>query len=135
MTLLRQAGFTLIELLVALVILGLLVGLVGPQFFGKVDSSKVKTSGIQVDMLKVSLQTYRLDMGVYPDNLGALWERPKTGATYWSGPYIDGAVPVDPWEQPYQYGLDTQTAYGFYLYSFGADGKAGQAHRVDPSGC
>ena len=40
----KQAGFTLIELLVTLVILGLLVGLVGPQFFGKVDSSKVKTS-------------------------------------------------------------------------------------------
>ena len=70
MRLLRQAGFTLIELLVALVILGLLVGLVGPQFFGKVDSSKVKTSKIQVDMLKVSLQTYRLDGWGYPDTPG-----------------------------------------------------------------
>ena len=73
----QQMGFTLIELLVALVILGMLVGLVGPQFFGKVDSSKVKTAQIQVDMLKVALQTYRLDLGSYPEQLEALWRRPE----------------------------------------------------------
>ena len=54
-------GFTMIELLVVLVILGLLAGLVGPQFFGKVDSSKVRTAETQVKMLKMALQTYRLD--------------------------------------------------------------------------
>ena len=76
MAYLRQTGFTLIELLVTLVILGLLVGLVGPQFFGKVDSSKVKTGEIQVDMLKMALQTYRLDAGTYPEHLHGLVQRP-----------------------------------------------------------
>ena len=73
----RQVGFTLIELLVTLVILGLLVGLVGPQFFGKVDSSKVKTAKIQVDMVKMALRTYRLDAGIYPETLDVLWQRPS----------------------------------------------------------
>ena len=121
----KQAGFTLIELLVAMVILGLLVGLVGPQFFGKVDSSKVKTTQIQIDMLKVSLQTYRLDMGGYPDSLTALWQRPAGGAPYWSGPYIDSRVPLDAWENAYLYGIDAQTENGFYLFSLGADGRPG----------
>ena len=128
----KQVGFTLIELLVALVILGMLVGLVGPQFFGKVDASKVKTAQIQVDMLKVALQTYRLDMGVYPEELNALWQRPEKANAYWSGPYMDGRVPLDPWERNYKYGLDTNTDHGFFLYSLGADGaSAGEGLNAD----
>ena len=125
MTLGKQGGFTLIELLVALVILGLLVGLVGPQFFGKVDSSKVKTGQIQVSMLKVALQTYRLDMGGYPDTLVRLKQRPEDLDAYWSGPYIDGEIPLDPWGQEYQYQIEPATDLGFVLYSYGADGLAG----------
>jgi general secretion pathway protein G len=121
----KQAGFTLIELLVTLVILGLLVGLVGPQFFGKVDSSKVKTSQIQVSKLKVALQTYRLDMGNYPDALIKLWQRPADANAYWSGPYIDGQVPLDNWGREYQYQVDSKSDIGFSLYSFGADGVSG----------
>ena len=51
-----HAGFTLIELMVVLVILALLAGLVGPQLFGKVDSSRVKTAETQVKMLRGALQ-------------------------------------------------------------------------------
>lgn len=121
----KQAGFTLIELLVTLVILGLLVGLVGPQFFGKVDSSKVKTAEIQVDMLKMALRTYRLDAAIYPETLDALWQRPSGANTFWSGPYIDGVVPLDPWGRQYQYRVDRDSEMGFNLFSFGADGVAG----------
>ena len=121
----KQAGFTLIELLVALVILGMLVGLVGPQFFGKVDSSNVKTAQIKVDMLKVALQTYRIDLGSYPEQLNVLWRRSEKTDAYWGGPYIDGRVPLDPWEREYKYGLDNNTDHGFFLYSLGADGVDG----------
>ena len=33
----HQRGFSLIELLVVIIILGLIVGLVGPRLFGRVD--------------------------------------------------------------------------------------------------
>lgn len=120
----KNYGFTMIELLVVLVILGLLAGLVGPQFFGKVDSSKVRATETQVKMLKMSLQTYRLDVGSYPPNLLALSEAPSN-AQGWDGPYLDELLPLDPWNNDYIYELDASAPQGFYLYSLGADGTRG----------
>ena len=121
----RQLGFTMIELLVVLVILGLLAGLVGPQFFGKVDSSKVRTAETQVKMLKMALQTYRLDVGRYPGALADLRSKPSEAGNYWQGPYLDDTLPKDPWNNDYQYRLDSNADQGFYLYSLGADGVEG----------
>jgi general secretion pathway protein G len=120
-----QSGFSMIELLVVLVILGLLAGLVGPQFFGKVDSAKVRTAETQVKMLKMALQTYRLDVGGYPQELADLRSAPASVADYWDGPYLDEKLPKDPWNKEYQYRLDSAADQGFYLYSLGADGVEG----------
>jgi len=120
-----EKGFTMIELLVVLVILGLLAGLVGPQFFGKVDSSKVRTAETQVKMLKMALQTYRLDVGSYPAAISDLQKAPASVANYWQGPYLDENLPLDPWNNDYQYRLDSNAQQGFYLYSLGADGAEG----------
>jgi general secretion pathway protein G len=120
-----EHGFTMIELLVVLVILGLLAGLVGPQFFGKVDSSKVRTAETQVKMLKMALQTYRLDVGQYPKSLSELRNPSADDKDYWRGPYLDENLPKDPWNQDYQYRLDNKAEQGFYLYSFGVDGVDG----------
>ncbi len=121
-------GFTLIELMVVLVILGLLAGLVGPRLFGKVDSSKVKTAETQVKMLKGALQTYRLDVGSYPDTnqgLAALQTKPASGAAFWQGPYLEDELPLDPWNNSYQYQSPVDNIQGFLLFSLGADGKLG----------
>lgn len=120
-----EKGFTIIELLVVLVILGLLGGLVAPQFIGKVDDSRIRTAETQVKMLKMSLQTYRLDVGNYPKDLTALSSEPSDSNGLWNGPYLDEEMPKDPWNRPYQYVLDSKAPQGFYLYSFGADGQAG----------
>ena len=121
----KNRGFTMIELLVVLVILGLLAGLVGPQFFGKVDSSKVKTAETQVKMLKMALQTYRLDVGQYPPSLEGLRSAPATVKQFWDGPYLEEEVPLDPWNNSYIYEINTATDHGFLLYSLGADGQEG----------
>jgi general secretion pathway protein G len=121
----RQVGFSMIELLVVLVILGLLAGLVGPQFFGKVDGAKVRTAETQVKMLKMALQTYRLDVGAYPESLAALSAAPADAGQYWDGPYLDENLPKDPWNNDYQYRLDRSATQGFLLYSFGGDGVEG----------
>ena len=115
----------MIELLVVLVILGLLAGLVGPQFFGKVDSAKIRTAETQVKMLKMALQTYRLDVGSYPTALDDLSIAPANVSNYWDGPYLDEKMPQDPWNNDYQYRLDSTAPQGFYLYSLGADGAEG----------
>ena len=123
----KQQGFSLIELLVVLVILGLLGGLVGPRLFTQVDASKVDTADTQVRMLKAAIQTFRLDVGRYPnteEGLNALAFEPAN-LPKWRGPYLEEELPLDPWGNPYVY-LDTAENFqGFALYSRGADGVDG----------
>ena len=123
-----SAGFTLIELMVVLVILGLLVGLVGPRLFGRVDSSKVQVAETQIKMLRGALQAYRLDVGRFPstaEGLTALMRPPAEAAAFWSGPYLDDEMPLDPWRTPYRYEHPTGNLQGFALYSLGADAREG----------
>ena len=126
----KTSGFTLIEMLVVLVIIGMLAGLVGPKLFGRVDSSKVKTADVQVKMLKGSLETFRLDVGRFPtpsEGLQVLNQAPaeERAKARWRGPYLDQDLPMDPWDNPYQYSMPGANGQPFALYSLGADGKRG----------
>ena len=62
-----SAGFTLIELLVVIIVLGLLVGLVGPRLFGRVGQSKQAAAQAQIELIGAALDQYRLDVGAYPN--------------------------------------------------------------------
>tara|TARA_Y100001963_G_scaffold146539_1_gene221651 strand:+ start:658 stop:1062 length:405 start_codon:yes stop_codon:yes gene_type:complete len=115
-------GFTLIELLIVIVILGLLASLVAPQMFSKVDSSMIKTAETQMKMLETSLNTYRLDMGSYPESLDELLASEKPN---WQGPYFPKEVPPDPWGNDYVYRMPGDDGAPFTLLSYGADGQAG----------
>jgi general secretion pathway protein G len=122
-----QAGFTLIEMLVVLVIIGLVMGLVGPQVLNYLADSRVKAARIQIEALSNSLDLYYMDVGRYPSNqegLGALVHRPS-GVDVWNGPYIKGsAVPADPWRNQYVYAAPGK--HGKYdLMSYGSDGREG----------
>ena len=123
-------GFTLIEMLVVLVIIGLLAGLVGPKLFSKVDSSKVQTAQTQIKVLKGSLEALRLDIGRYPTQTEGLTILDKAPTdeklrAKWRGPYLDEAVPADPWGNAYVYAIPGSAGRPFSLYSYGADGKPG----------
>ena len=117
-----QDGFTIIELLIVVVIMGLLMSLVAPTMFSKVDSTKISTARAQMQMLQTSLDTYRLDMGDYPKNLGDLR---KSSGKGWDGPYLPKAVPDDPWGNPYHYEIPGPEGEDFLLLSYGKDGQAG----------
>lgn len=122
----RSAGFTLLELLVVLVIIGLLVGYVGPRYFSQVGKSEVKAARAQIKALEDSLDQYRLDVGHYPSNeqgLEALTAAPA-GETRWQGPYLKKAVPKDPWGSSYQYRYPGEHGE-VDIYSFGKDSQPG----------
>lgn len=118
----NHLGFTLIELLVVIVIMGLLMSLVAPSMFSKVDTTKVKTAIAQMQMINTALDTYRLDLGQYPENLRELI---NSSSDRWDGPYLPKNIPEDPWGNPYQYQIDDNNPLVFKLMSLGADGKEG----------
>ena len=121
-------GFSLVELLVVLVILGLLIGLVAPNFMGRAEQSRGDVAKVQVEYLHGALKTYRMDVGRFPSTeqgLGALMRAPAEVADYWRGPYLDKELPADPWRNQYQYRYPADNLQGLALYSFGADGAEG----------
>jgi general secretion pathway protein G len=122
-----NGGFTLVELLVVLVILGLVMGLVGPRVLNYLTSSRTRAASLQVTSFKSSLDLFFLDVGRYPskaEGLKALVEKPGS-ADGWNGPYLQqSSLPADPWGNAYQYAIPG--AKGPYrISSFGADGTAG----------
>jgi len=81
----------------------------------------------QIVAFSKALGTYRLDVGEFPtteQGLNALMARPADNATKWNGPYLEKAIPLDPWGHPYLYrapGTDSE----FDVVSYGKDGQPG----------
>ena len=119
-------GFTLIELLVVLAILTLLAGLVGPRVLSQLGGAKAKTAGVQIADLDKSLELFKLDVGRFPtteEGLEALVKKPGSVAG-WTGPYLKGGVPADPWNHPYRYANPGPNG-GIEILSLGSDGAPG----------
>lgn len=126
----RPRGFTLLEMLVVLVIIGLIASLVGPQLFNRVDTSKVQVADTQARMLRGAVETFYLEVGRLPtsqEGLSVLTQPPvdDRAKARWRGPYLNEAVPADPWGNPYVYSVPGGDAMPFALYSLGADGQPG----------
>src|SRR5687768_11276280 len=97
-----QGGFTLVELIVVVIIIGLLAGLVVPQFIRQEEKATAKAAKAQIELLGTALDTFRLDVGRYPtsqEGLAALNQKPG-GLERWDGPYLKKELPSDPWGKP-----------------------------------
>ena len=122
----NQAGFTLVELIVVVIIIGLLAGLVVPQFIRQEEKATAKAAKAQIELFGTALDTYRLDVGRYPtsqEGMAALMQKPG-GVDRWDGPYLRKDLPPDPWGKPYVY--KSPGDHGVYdIISYGADGAPG----------
>jgi general secretion pathway protein G len=129
----RRRGFTLIEMMAVVVIMGMLAGLVGVVVVNQLNTARTETARTQIRQLEAALTFYQMDNGRFPtteQGLHALVEKP-TGApeprNWRPGGYLQGgAVPADPWDQPYQYLAPGQhNPHGFDLWTLGADAQPG----------
>lgn len=123
-----QRGFSLLEVLITLTIIAALMALVAPRLLGQVDRSKIITARVQAKELKQSLKILHLDIGRYPtkeEGLNLLMQ-PASNTSMWSGPYLDGDMPVDPWGNPFYYEPPTGGIMDVpKVYSLGADNTPG----------
>jgi len=126
-----RKGLTLLELIVVIIVLGLLVGLVAPQIFGRIGEAKDAAARTQMALIGTALDNYRLDNGSYPttaQSLRALRQAPTDGLPVdsWRGPYLRKEVPNDPWDRAYSYrSPGERNPNGYDLLTLGRDGKAG----------
>ncbi len=123
----RRAGVTLIEMLVVLVIIGLFASYVGLRLWPQTDRARVTAAKAQIASFMSALDTYKMDVGVFPTTemgLRALRVRPANLAQ-WAGPYLAKDVPTDPWQRPYVYRYPGQNSEDPEVLSLGADGQPG----------
>ena len=121
-----EQGFTLLEIMVVVVIIGLLAALVVPRYMGQVDTANVNRAKGDIRGIETALNLYRLENFRYPsttEGLQALVTNPgETVAPNWRQQLP--RMPLDPWEQPYQYASPGQHGE-FDVFSFGADRQEG----------
>jgi general secretion pathway protein G len=122
-----EQGFTLLEIMVVVVIIGLLVAAVAPQFVRNIGTAEINRAKQDLRSIETSLNLYRLDNFRYPstaEGLEALVTNPgEASAPNWKQ-YLQ-RLPLDPWEQPYQYVSPGQRGGDFDLYTYGADRQEG----------
>ena len=131
-----RAGFTLIELLLVLVIIGVLAMVIAPRFVGRSEQARIAATKADVANIESALDTFEVDAGRFPtteEGLGALVV-PPAQVKAWHGPYLKrgGGVPLDKWNNPYNYRYPGQNnANGYDLWSFGPDGQDGGGDDID----
>lgn len=124
----RRTGFTLMEVLLVLAILVILGSMVGVFIAGMQTEAYEDLTRAQIGMFEGQLDAYRLHVGTYPQSqqgLEALVTPPADlpNPAKWRGPYSKKAIPLDPWDNPYQYELIGPEQY--HIWSWGPDGVDG----------
>ncbi len=110
-----RAAFTLIEILLVVVIIGMLASIVTVSIPRHMEKARKSKARADIGSLGVAISSYYMDEGKYPQNLEAL----TTG----NDPYLEKAIPSDPWGGTYQYRFPgSHPPFKYDLYSLGADG-------------
>jgi len=125
----KNAGFTLIEVMVVVVILGILAALIVPKIMSRPEQARVVKVRQDILAIQSALDLYKLDNSLYPSTdqgLHALISKPTTPpvARNWKSDGYLQEMPVDPWNEAYQYLNDNEK---LRIFSYGPKGKEGNS--------
>ena len=126
-----KPGFSIIELMVALLIIGVIAGMIGPRVMGFLTKGKKTSTENTLKVVKDAIKQYKMTVGKYPETLNDLVKKPEDeNITGWDGPYVGSedsespAVPTDAWNEPLKYQLNPRgSTPPFTLYSLGDPDK------------
>jgi general secretion pathway protein G len=122
-------GFTILEVMAVIIIIGLLAAMVARNYFGQVDSARVKTTKASLQILDNAITQFKLDTGRFPteeEGIKALIEKPTDVINYPEGGYLKTMqVPKDAWQHEFVYHLNPESGAPFEIMSYGADGEPG----------
>jgi general secretion pathway protein G len=137
--LMRQAAFTLVELMVVIVIIGILAGIVLPNYLGRIQPAQEARIKADFRSITDAIRSFKMDMNTYPQSLEELTTAASasasadSGTVTWRGPYLENP-PKDPWGREYIYELNEGSTPPFILKSYGADGtEGGEGEKKDYS--
>ena len=113
-----NSGFTLVELMVVISIIAVLASIVAVNVLSSVDAGNVAAAQAQIKNFDTALVAYKIKFKKFPESLDALISPPS------GDPILTAkAIPLDPWDNPYQYQLESSRKY--VIISLGADGAPG----------
>ena len=125
-----RKGFTLMELLLVMAILVIMASMVTFAFLNIQKNAQSDACLSQINTLENACISYKLQVGRFPNSLDDLFTQPAgLSARQWRGPYLNEAVPNDPWGNPYNYGPD-EANNRVFIASPGPDGQQGSADDV-----
>ena len=124
----RRRAFTLLEVMLVLVIIAAIAGIAVVNVGSFQEKAFRRTAAAEISNLKTMLDSYKLEVGSYPTQLSALYEKPSDLAdpTKWMKISKEPIKP-DPWGRPYEYTLNGAE---FDLRSLGPDGQSGNEDDV-----
>ncbi len=117
----KKAGFTLVEISFTVLVVGILAVLATLSIRKAVESSRIKTAAIELEIIGTATVQLAWDTGQWPNQ--AIRTRPGSTEIWnikpdsagllgsvaafsgWKGPYYEGET-VDPWGNPYFFDPD-----------------------------
>ena len=118
----RSRGFSLIEVMAALVIVGLLAGLVGLNVRGYLSRAKRDAAKADLATISQALEAFYTLRDRYPTNEEGLEALSEPSNRMPEPPLTK--LPQDPWGGPYQY-LQPGRSGPYEVFTLGADGREG----------
>ena len=113
----NQGGFSLIELMIVILTIGIIASIGIPMLVDAVDRAKQRRSMADMHTIVSANGTYYIDQQDYSPDLPTLAV----------GGYLQVALTVDAWGNPFVYTIGAKT---YTLTSLGSDGAAGPAPPV-----